>query len=166
MKPRRCYTAYRRQEIDPNVSFTFHTTLFKGTTKNVAGIVVPDEVVDALGGGKKPAVKITVAGYTYRSTVARMGERYMIGLSAEHRAASGLSGGDEVDVTLELDTEPRVTPVPDDLQAALAEAGKAEAFEALAASRKKEFVRQVEEAKTEATRLRRIAKVVEAGVVK
>jgi len=148
------------------MAVTFHTTLFKGETKNVAGIVVPDHVIDELGGGKKPAVKISLAGYTYRSTVARMGDRYMIGLSAEHRAASGLNGDETLDVTLEVDLEPRITPVPEDLAVALSAAGKTDAFEALAASRKKEFVRQVEEAKSPETRLRRIDKVVESVILK
>ena len=85
----------------------------------------------------------------------------MISLSAEHRAAAGVQGGDEVEVSVRLDLEPRTVPVPPDLRAALTEAGVLEAFEKSAPSRKKEAVRQVEEAKTPETRARRIAKVVE-----
>jgi len=84
----------------------------------------------------------------------------MIALSAAHRAAAGVQGGDEVAVSVRLDVEPRSVPVPPDLQAALAGAGVLEAFEVSAPSRKKEDVRQVEEAKTPETRERRIAKIV------
>jgi len=129
-------------------------------TGNNTGIPVPDDVVEALGGGKRPLVVVTVQEHTYRSAVASMGGRFMIALSAEHRAAAGVQGGDEVAVSLRLDVEPRSVALPADLQAALAGAGVLEAFEASAPSRKKEDVRQVEEAKTPQTRERRIAKIV------
>ena len=84
----------------------------------------------------------------------------MIGLSAENRRAAGLDGNEELEVRLELDTEPRNTPPPKDLRAALVKARRLEAFEKTAPSRRKEFVRQVEDAKTLETRERRIAKIV------
>lgn len=140
---------------------TFTTTIMQGDTKNVAGIVVPPEVIAALGTSKKPKVVITLNGYTYRSTVAVMGGMFMIPFNQAHRAASGVNGGDTLDVTLELDTEPRTVDVPDDLKAALAaQAGATEIFDALAHSKRKEFVRQVEEAKAQETRDRRIAGIV------
>ncbi|WP_459076907.1 DUF1905 domain-containing protein [Cohnella rhizosphaerae] len=105
---------------------------FKATVelngKTATGIEVPAEAVEALGSGKKPAVYATVAGYTYRSTVAAMGGRYMLPLSAEHRGAAGVAAGDEVEVSLMLDTDPREVKVPDDLAAALAGAPAARAF--------------------------------------
>ena len=140
---------------------TFHTTILSsgGTT---AGIKIPPEIVESLGGGKKPAVKVTMNGKTYRSTVAVMGGDYMVGVSAENRALTGTKAGDELDVTLELDTEPRVYELPDDLAAALAaKPGATEAFHASAPSKRKEFVRQVTDAKTPETRERRIAKIVD-----
>jgi len=140
---------------------TFHTTILSsgGTT---AGIKIPPEVVESLGSGKKPAVKVTINGKSYRSTVAVMGGDYMVGVSAENRAIVGVKAGDEVDVTLDLDTEPRVYELPEDLAAALAtKAGATEAFHASAPSKRKEFVRQVNDAKTPETRERRIAKIVE-----
>lgn len=140
---------------------TFHTTILSsgGTT---AGIKIPPEIVERLGGGKKPAVKVTMNGKTYRSTVAVMGGDYMVGVSAENRALTGTQAGDEVDVTLELDTEPRVYELPEDLAAALAaKPGATEAFHASAPSKRKEFVRQVNDAKTPETRERRIAKIVD-----
>jgi len=139
-------------------SHAFRTKILQ--TGNNTGIPVPDDVVEKLGGGKRPLVVVTVQQHTYRSAVASMGGRFMIALSAEHRAAAGVQGGDEVAVSVRLDLEPRTVPVPPDVQAALAEAGVLDAFVASAPSRKKEDVRQVEEAKTPETRERRIAKIV------
>ncbi len=140
---------------------TFHTTVLS-SGGNTAGIKIPPEVIESLGAGKKPAVKVTINGKTYQSTVAVMGGAYMVGVSAENRAIVGVKAGDEVDVTLDLDTEPRVYELPEDLAAALAKkAGATEAFHASAPSKRKEFVRQVTDAKTPETRERRIAKIVE-----
>ena len=102
-----------------------------------------------------------MAGHTYRSTVSPMSGRYMVGLSAENRAASGVSGGDEVDVDIELDTEPREVVVPADLAAALdAEPEARRFFDGLSYSNKSRHVLSVEGAKTDETRQRRIAKSV------
>lgn len=130
-------------------------------TGNNTGIEVPPENMAELGGGKKPAVKVDVSGYSFASTVAVMGGKYMIPFSSAHRTASGLKGGDAVEVTLELETTPRSVEVPADLQSALAKAVLEAVFEKQAPSKRKEFVRQVEEAKTQETRERRIAKIVE-----
>src|SRR5688572_33488973 len=144
------------------MGITFMTTLILADGKNATGISVPPDVVAALGKGKKPPVKVTVNGFTYRSTVAAYGDVFMLPLSQERRAAAGVNAGDEVEVTLELDLEPRTVEIPEDLAAALAaKAGATEAFDALAPSRRKEFVRQVESAKAEETRQRRIAGIVE-----
>jgi hypothetical protein len=114
-----------------------------------------------VGSGKKPKVKVSLNGYTYRSTVAVMGGLFMLPLSQERRQAAGVKGGDKIEVTLELDTEPRTVEIPDDLAAELAKhPGTAAAFDALAYSARKEFVRQVESAKAQETRLRRIAGIV------
>jgi len=139
-------------------SHSFRTKILQ--TGNNTGIPVPDDVVESLGTGKRPLVVVSVHAHTYRSAVASMGGQLMIPLSAEHRAAAGVQGGDEVEVSIRLDLGPRSVPVPPDLQAALAESGVFEAFEASARSRKKEDVRQVEEAKTPEARERRIAKIV------
>ncbi|MEZ4321129.1 MAG: YdeI/OmpD-associated family protein [Myxococcota bacterium] len=135
--------------------------LERGTRKDTLGLVLPEASVLALGGGKRPPVAVTVQGYTWRSTVAPMGGRFLVGIAKEHREHLALDGLDAVEVELRLDTEPRVTPVPPDLAEALASAGRTAAFDALAPSRRKEAVRQVEEAKTAATRERRIAKIVD-----
>jgi hypothetical protein len=138
----------------------FHTTMLQ--TGNNTGIPVPPEVLDALGGGKRPAVNVTVNGYSYRSTIASMGGQHLIPFSAERRAESGISGGDEIDVELALDTAPLTIEPPADLAAALDAAGVRAAFDALAPSRQKAHVVSVESAKAEETRQRRIAAVVAA----
>lgn len=124
------------------------------------GIPVPDEVLERLGGGRRPAVDVTVNGYRYRSTVGSMGGRALISFSSEHRRSSGIAGGDELEVELALDTAPREVTVPDDLAAALERAGLAHAFARLAPSRRKADAASVEEAKSAETRERRIAKIV------
>lgn len=139
-------------------SHSFRTKVLQ--TGNNTGIPVPEDVVELLGAGKRPLVVVSVNEHTYRSAVASMGGTFLIALSAENRVAAGVQGGDEVEVSIRLDLEPRTVPVPPDLWAALAEAGVLDAFEASAPSRKKEDVRQVEEAKTQETRERRIAKIV------
>ena len=140
----------------------FRTTVLQ-SGRTATGIEVPDEVMKALGSGKRPAVKVTVNGYSYRSTVATVGGRSMVGLSAEHRAGAGVAGGDEVEVDLELDTALRKVAVPDDLAAALdAEPAARSTFEGLSYSNKSWHVLQVTGAKTEDTRQRRIARSIEA----
>ena len=140
----------------------FRTTIVQ-SGKNTTGIQVPDEVVEALGSGKRPAVKVTVNGYSYRSTVASMGGVFMVSLSAEHRAGAGVGGGDEVEVDLELDSAPREVTVPPELVAALdAEPAARATFDELSYSNKSWHVLQVTGAKTEETRQRRIARSVEA----
>jgi antitoxin component of MazEF toxin-antitoxin module len=139
----------------------FRTTV-KQSGKTATGIQVPDEVMEALGSGKRPAVKVTVNGYSYRSTVASMGGVAMVSLSAEHRAGAGVAGGDEVEVDLELDTAPREVEVPPDLAAALdAEPAARSTFGGLSYSNKSWHVLQVTGAKTDETRQRRIARSVE-----
>ncbi len=140
---------------------TFKTTVLGAEDMNATGINVPEEVVAALGSGKKPRVKVTLNGYTYRSTVAVYGDAFMLPLAQEHRKAAGVKAGDQVDVTLELDTEPRTVEVPPDLAAALnAKAGARAAFDALSYTLRKEHARAVEDAKTLETRNRRIANIV------
>ncbi|WP_449511723.1 DUF1905 domain-containing protein [Devosia sp.] len=86
---------------------------------NNTGIEVPPAVIEMLGGGKKPAVVVTIGAFTYRSTVGVMGGKFLIPLSADRRTQSGLKGGDRIDVQLELDDAPRSVSIPDDLAAAL-----------------------------------------------
>jgi hypothetical protein len=138
----------------------FRTTLrLEGRT--ATGFEVPAEVVEALGGGKRPAVRVTINGYTYRSTIAPYTEAYMLPLAAEHRDRVGVRAGDEIDVDLELDSDPREVEVPDDFAAALAAEPEAKAFfEGLSYSNQRWHTLSIEGAKTAETRERRIAKSV------
>jgi hypothetical protein len=136
----------------------YETTMAQ--TGNNTGIPVPEEVVEALGGGKRAAVSVTVNGYAYRSTVGSMGGRYLIPFSSDKRKESGIAGGDPIVVDLELDTTPRDVEVPADLAAALDAAGLRSAFDRLPPSHRKAHVTAVNEAKTAATRERRIAATV------
>jgi Uncharacterized protein conserved in bacteria len=136
----------------------FRTQLLT-TGKTAAGFVVPDEVMTGLGAGKKPAVTVTINGFTYRSTVATINGRPMVGVNAENRVAAGVAGGDELDVEMVVDTAPRIVEVPADFAAALASEPKAKAFfEGLNYSERRWFVLGVEDAKTPETRQRRIEK--------
>jgi hypothetical protein len=140
------------------VSVEYRTTMH--LTGRNTGIPVPPEVLESLGGGKRPAVAVVVNGYRFTSTVGAMGGRALIPFSAERRAESGLGGGDELDVVLELDDAPRETPVPQDLAAALAAAGVRDAFDRLSPSRRKAHVTGVEGAKAAETRGRRVEAVI------
>ena len=140
----------------------FRTTILQGG-KTATGIEVPESVMDALNAGRKPAVRVTIGSYTYRSSVATVDGKSMVGVSAEHRAGAGVAGGDEVDVDIELDTEPRTVTVPDELAAALDADPEARAtFDRLSYSNRSWHVLQVTGAKTEETRQRRIARSIEA----
>jgi hypothetical protein len=139
----------------------FRTTVLSAG-KTAAGIVIPPEIVEALGSSRKPPVRVTIRDYTYRSTVATVDGRFMVGVSAENRAKAGVAGGDEVDVDIELDTEPRTVELPVDFAAALAREPRAEAFfGTLSNSQKGWFVSGIEGAKTQETRQRRIDAALE-----
>jgi hypothetical protein len=138
------------------------TATLEQARKTATGFVVPEEVVDALGGGKRPKVTVTVAGHSYASSIASMGGRYMLPVSAENRAATGLSAGDEATVEVVLDTAPRELVVPDDLAAALDADPAARAFfDGLSYSERRWFTLQVEGAKKAETRQRRVATLTE-----
>jgi hypothetical protein len=139
----------------------FRTTILQ-SGKTATGIQVPDEIVEGFGAGKRPAVTVTINGYTYRNTVAVMAGVYMVGISAEHRAGAGVAGGEQVDVDIELDTAPREVTVPPDFAAALDAAPRARAiFDGLSYSNKSWHVLQVTGAKNDETRQRRIARSVD-----
>ncbi len=141
---------------------TFRATL-QLNGKTATGIRVPNEVVAALGTGKRPAVHVTIAGYSYRSSVATMHGLFMLPVSAEVRDGAGLAAGDDLDVTLELDTEPREVIVPPDFADALEGGAQARRFfDGLSYSNRLRYVLSIEGAKSEETRRRRIARSVEA----
>jgi hypothetical protein len=140
---------------------TFTTELLR-SGGNTTGFEIPPKVVEALGAGRKPKVTVTLNGrFSYPNTVAVMGGKYMIGVSQERRAAAGVEGGETIEVTLELDTAPRVLEVPPDLQAALDRDKVAKAyFATLNYSGQRRHIDPISEAKTPETRVRRIEKSV------
>jgi hypothetical protein len=131
--------------------------------KTAAGIEVPPVVVAALGETKRPPVRVTINGYTYRSTVAVLGGRFMVGVSNEVRASAGVAAGDEVEVEMELDTALREVSVPPELERELARSPAARAaFDALSYSRRRLVVDPIANAKTAETRDRNLAKAMGA----
>ncbi|HZR50286.1 MAG TPA: YdeI/OmpD-associated family protein [Streptosporangiaceae bacterium] len=131
--------------------------------KTATGIEVPSSVVEELGAGQRPPVLVTLGSYTYRTTVARMGGRFLVGVNASHREAAGVAAGDVLDVEIVNDTAPREVTVPDDLAGALAADDAASAtFGSLSYTHRKEWVRWVEEAKKPETRATRVTKTVES----
>lgn len=131
--------------------------------KTATGVEFPPKVVEALGAGKRPPVSVTINGYTFRSTVAVMGGKYMLGISADVREAAGVAGGDTVDVQAELDTVPREMTVPPELSKALARNPKAKAFfDQLSYSKKRLYTAPIESAKTDETRQRNLDKAIAA----
>jgi hypothetical protein len=140
---------------------SFHATV-QLDGKTATGIVVPPAVVASLGSGRQPLVHVAIGAHRYRSKVAVRGGEFKLPISAEQRAAAGVAAGDEIEVTLELDTQPREVEVPADLAAALDAAPAARsAFDALSNSGKRAIALNVEGAKTPETRARRVAKALD-----
>jgi len=130
--------------------------------KAATGIPVPEEVLTELGAGKRPAVKVTIQGFTFRSTVGSMNGKYNIPVSAERREKARVVPGQEVEVEIEVDNEPRTIDIPPELAAALAKDKEAaKVFSALSNSRKRLLVDPIEQAKSEETRNRRVSFAVE-----
>ena len=137
-------------------------TVILAAGKTATGIEIPPEVVESLGAGRKPPIRVTIGAHTYRSTVASRGDRYLVGVSAENRAAAGVAAGDEVEVDIELDTEAREVAVPPDLIEALAAEPDARSFyDGLSYSQQQRLVLPIEQAKQPETRERRVAKALE-----
>lgn len=138
------------------------TTTLQLNGKTATGITVPAEVVAGLGGGRRIPVAVTIGAATYRSTIVYRGGDAMIGVSAENRAAAGIAAGDEIDVTVEPDAAPRSVDVPDDLAAALADHPAArDRFAALSYSNQRRHVLALTGARTEATRIRRLERILD-----
>lgn len=129
--------------------------------KTATGIRVPSEVVESLKSSKRPPVRVTINGHSYRSTVAPMGGEFLLPISAENRKLAGVEAGVEVDVEVELDTEPREVTVPSDFSDALdRDVDARRFFDGLSKSSKQRVVLSIEGAKTAETRLRRITKAI------
>ena len=140
-------------------SVTFQTTV--AASGNNTGIEVPGDLIDQLAAGKRPPVLVNVNGYEYRNTVAVMGGRHMISISAAVRNATGLKGGDPIRVTLTVAGTAREVNVPPDFAAALAADERAQAFFGkLSNSMQRYHVDNINGAKSADTRQRRIDKAI------
>jgi hypothetical protein len=139
------------------VSVSFEVTL---PASGPTGIEVPPEVVESFNAGKRVPVIVTIGDYSYRSTVAPYKGPYMISVSAENRAGAGIGHGDTITVTLEHDMAPRTVEVPSDLQAAFDDRTAA-AWAALSFSHQKAHAQSILDAKSDETRARRVAAVIE-----
>jgi hypothetical protein len=138
------------------------TLELQATGGNTTGFQVPDAFVDELGGGGRPKVVVMVNGYEFRSSIARMGGQYWLGVSSARRTEAGVTAGETYDLDIVLDRQERTIEVPDDLAAALAADPAAQAFfDGLSFSNKRWHVEQVTGAKTAETRERRVAKSVQ-----
>jgi hypothetical protein len=138
------------------------TAELEATGGNTTGFRVPDEFVAELGGGGRPKIVATVNGYQWRSSIARMGGEYWLGVSAANRSGAGVKAGDVLDVDVVLDTGVREVEMPADLARALAADPAAQAFwDKLSFSHQRYHVDQIAGAKTDATRERRVAKAVQ-----
>lgn len=146
------------------MAVTFRTVLMPGG-RNAVGIVVPADVMVRLGPGKRYPVVVTIGSYSYRNSVAWYRGAFMIPVSAENRIAAGVTGGQEVDVTLEVDNAPRELELPRALADAMRGAGVLDAFATLSLSRQRAFAEPWIAARTDETRARNLAKIVSALTV-
>jgi len=129
--------------------------------KTAAGVEVPEKIVLGLGSSRRPLVKVTINGYTYRSAIARMGGKYMLSVSNEVRSQTGVAPGETIDINVELDTEKRDVEVPPELAKALAKDANAKKyFDGLSYSRKYALAAPIANGKTPETRERNLAKAM------
>jgi hypothetical protein len=128
---------------------------------NNTGIEIKEHDLLRLGGGKKPLIKVTINGYTYRSSVGKIGLQFLISLSKENREKANIQGGEELDVEIQLDTEPRIIEIPKDVELRINQESLMEIYQSLAPSKKKAVILQIQNAKTEKTRNNRIQSLIE-----
>lgn len=137
----------------------FKTKIFTGGG-NTAGFWIPEEIVKSFGKGKRVPVVVTINGYSYKNTITSYEGKFAIGVSMENREKANVKVGDEVEIDLQHDDKPRTVEVPKDMQKELDKNPKAkEIFEKLAYSYKKEYVRWINDAKKEETRISRLSKL-------
>ena len=129
--------------------------------KTTTGVTVPPEIVDALGAGRRPKVRVTIGDHTFRNSVAPMNGSYLLGINADVRQQTGVAAGDTIEIDLQVDTEPREVAVPADFAAALDRAPDARrCFDQLSYSNQRWHVLSIEGAKTDTTRQRRIERSI------
>lgn len=128
---------------------------------NHASIAIPDEVLAELGANRRAALRITINGHTYESTATAVNGECRVVFPSANRAAAGATGGDTVDVTLELITGYREVELHPEFAAALKDARLRDDFDRLAYSHRKEYARAIADAKADDTRQRRIDAAIE-----
>lgn len=138
----------------------FEVVLEKYENMEATGITIPFDV-EKVFGAKRVPVKVWINGAEYRSTVMRMGGKYMMVVPKVFREAAKIKAGDVIKVTMQKDTEKRTVEVPKDFANALKKADLTETFSKMSFTHQKEHVNAINEAKKEETRLRRIEKAVE-----
>jgi hypothetical protein len=148
--------AAKKKSVDGSVTFSTTLSAFGNNT----GIEVPADVLEQLGGGKRPAVQVDVNGYRYQVTAGVMGGKTLLPVNAAIRKETGLAGGDPITVTLTLATAPKEAAVPDDFAAAMAAAKVRPFFDGLSNSLQRFHIDNVNGAKSADTRARRIEKSV------
>jgi len=140
-------------------SKTFKTTIVRNGS--ICFIPLTFDPKDVFGKTRAP-VKVTLNGFTYRSTIAAMGGPPCIPLRKSNREAAGLEGGEALDVRLDLDTEKRVVKPPADFVKAMKASGSAwDRWPTLSYSHQREHVDAIESAKQAETRTRRIQKAID-----
>ena len=139
---------------------TFKTELMKSGDSEATWIELPFDVEEVFG-AKRAKVKVWINGAEYRGSAVRMGsECYMVGVPKAFREAAGIKGGEQIEVTLERDDEPRVVTLPEDLAAAILEAGVQDAWDKLSYTHQKENARDVEGTKGAELRAKKVQKIV------
>lgn len=139
---------------------TFKTVLEKHPNMDATGITIPFDV-EKVFGAKRVPVKVSIGGAEYRSTIARMGGKYMLVIPKVFREAAGIKAGEEIKVTMERDTEKRTVEIPKDLARELKKNNLTDVFAKMSYTHQKEYVNAINDAKKEETRIRRIEKTIE-----
>lgn len=144
---------------------TFETILEKHENMDATGITIPFDV-EKVFGAKRVPVKVKINGAEHRSTIVKMNGKYVVGVPKIFREAAQVKAGETITVSLEKDSEKRTVEVPKDLAEALKKAGLTDVFAKLSFTYQKEYVRYIEDAKREETRVKRIEKIVEQLISK
>lgn len=139
---------------------TFNAVLEKHEGMEATGITIPFDV-EKIFGKKRVPVRVWINGAEYRSTVFRMGGRFMMAVPKVLRDAAGIKAGETISVVMEKDLEKRTVELPEDLAEALKKEDLTEVFLKMSYTHQKEYVNAINEAKKAETRVRRIGKAIE-----
>jgi bifunctional DNA-binding transcriptional regulator/antitoxin component of YhaV-PrlF toxin-antitoxin module len=138
----------------------FEVVLEKHENMEATGITIPFDV-EKVFGAKRVPVKVSINGANYRSTIVRMGGKYMMVVPKVFRDAAGVKAGETITVTMEKDSEKRTVELPKDLAEALKKADLTDVFAKMSYTSQKEYVNAINDAKKGETRIRRIEKTIE-----